>query len=362
MGLYKRENSQFYWMSYRIDGKRVFLSTETKNKKMAEKIYAKKMTEIIEGKWSLPTELKRTIGEMIARYEIECMPMKKHPARDKSILKHFKAFFGEDRLLKDIEHNLGDYEGFRAAKNAMPATISKELGLLKRMFNIAIKKWKWLKENPVSYIEMPVVRNERTRYLSDNEYAELMKAVDDPSSPEWLKPVILMALNTGLRESNLLGLKWSQVNLFSKMVVIDKAEMKNNDALSIPLTQEAMDIFIRRSKVRTDDLVFHDNGKEIYPVKLQRAMREICKKAKIDDFRFHDLRHTFASYLRQQGVDLHFISKLLGHRDSRMTLRYAHLSVEHLRDAISTLDRKKSDGYILVTPTLHNRVAANETY
>lgn len=82
-------------------------------------------------------------------------------------------------------------------------------------------------------------------------------------------------------------------------------------------------------------------GKGIYPVKLQRTFREVCKAAKITDFRFHDLRHTYASYLRQSGVDLHTISVLLSHKDTRMSAIYAHLSVENLRDAVAVLDQKR---------------------
>ena len=89
------------------------------------------------------------------------------------------------------------------------------------------------------------------------------------------------------------------------------------------------------------------NGK-LYPVKVQRAFKKVMEKAKISSFRFHDLRHTFASYLRQRGIDLHTISKLLGHKDIRMSQRYSHLSVETLRGAISVLN-KGDNGYILVT-------------
>lgn len=238
---------------------------------------------------------------------------------------------------------LGDYEFFRKAQNAKPSTITKELGLLRRMFNLAIKKWKWTKENPVSLIELPKVDNARVRYLDSAEYQALFKTLEQNSIPTWLKPIVIIALNTGLRESNLLKLEWSSVNLFSRLIIIEGEQMKNRDSIGLPLTQEAFETFraLQRMKADTADLVFHDNGQEIYPVKLQRAFKRACKIAGIEDFRFHDLRHTFASYLRQRGIDLHTISKLLGHRDIRMTQRYSHLCVDTLRSAISVLDLKE---------------------
>jgi integrase len=350
MGLYKRNNSKFWWMKYTLNGKRISESTKTSNRKLAEKIYAKRQVECVEGMWFDTGTKRRTFKEMITKYETEYLCRKKYPARDKSILKNLENYFGGRTALRGIDNLIGGYESHRSP-DAMPATVSKELALLRRMFNLAIK-WRWVSENPVDLIEMPHVKNERIRFLSEDEYKRLFEALDNPEMPVWLKPIIITALNAGLREGNILRLRWSQVNLFSRLISIKGAEMKNRENLGLPLTQEAFQTFMRLHKVRRigTDLVFHDEGKEIYPVKLQRAMRKVCKLAEIEDFRFHDLRHTFASYLRQKGVDLHTISKLLGHKDIRMTQRYSHLSVENLREAVSVLDRQdKAEGYIPVT-------------
>ncbi len=360
MGLYKRCGSKFYWMFFTVNGERIYESTTTANKKLAEKIHAKRITEIVEGKWFDPHTKKRTFKEMIQKYESEYLCKKKYRARDKSILKHLGKYFGENTPLHRIETLIGGYEKHRAAK-AMPATIVKELGLLRRMFNLAERKWKWVKDNPVSQVEMPKVNNERIRFLSDDEYKRLFDAVDNQVTPAWLKPMVIVALNTGLREANILGLTWPQVNVFSRLICIDGSQMKNKENLGIPLTQEAFDTFISLQKIRRvdTDLVFHDAGKGIYPVKLQRAIRKVCKVARIENFRFHDFRHTFASYLRQKGIDLHTISKLLGHKDIRMTQRYSHLSVENLRDAISVLN--KTDDPNCYSSVTVNRAIGNET-
>lgn len=342
MGLYKRKGSPFYWMSFKVKRRRVFESTETSNKKKAEEIYAKKLSELLDGKWFPEKAPKKSLKDLIERYSAEYLPKKKDQAREKSIFKQLVRFFGEDILLEELEATLGMYEVKRTKEKRAPATIHKEISLLRRMLNIAMKRWRWIKENPVSFIDLPKVNNSRCRYLSEREYATLFEALD--SAPEaWLKPVIKIALNTGLRQSNIIYMRWSWVNLKDRLIMISGEHMKNNQNLGIPLTQEAYDTLKDLGKVRLTgtDLVFHEEGKTIYPVKLQRAFKVVCTAAKLTDFRFHDLRHTYASYLRQRGVDLHTISVLLSHRDTRMSARYAHLSVESLRDAVAVLDRKR---------------------
>jgi integrase len=348
MGLYKRKGSKFYWMTFTENGRRRFVSTKTTNKRHAEKIYARIVTDANEGKLLPVGSVRRTLKDMIEKYDTEYTSQKKYQSRDRSIFKHLKEFFGEDTLLKDIEMSIIDYEKFRTSSGASPATVVKELGLLRRMFNIAIKRWKWVRDNPVNLIEMPKVKNERVRYLSSDERNRLLNALENEHLPGWLKPIVIIALNTGLRQSNLLNLRWSQVDLFARRIVIEGTEMKNRENIAIPLTKEAVETFSKLQKIKNnEDYVFHDNGRRIYPVKLQRAFRRACMIAEIENFRFHDLRHTFASCLRQGGIDIHTISKLLGHKDIRMTQRYAHLSVENLRDAISVLE--KENGYNSVT-------------
>ncbi|HZV47510.1 MAG TPA: hypothetical protein VFG06_09235 [Thermodesulfovibrionales bacterium] len=225
MGLTKRNDSRFWWMDLRINGKRYKVSTKTANKKLAERIYAKAVTEIEEGRW-FPSEVKRkTLADMINRYDIEYASKKKYAGRDKSIFKHLKAFFGEDVLLETIERTVGRYEDYRTNQGAQPATVLKELGLLRRMFTVSIKKWRWMTDNPVSSIEMPKVKNERVRYLSQDEYALLFSGLYHAAAPQWLKPLVIVALNTGLRESNILNLRWQQVNLFSRLIVVNYREL-----------------------------------------------------------------------------------------------------------------------------------------
>jgi integrase len=339
MGLYRRE--QTWWMSFIVPGRgQVRQSARTENKKLAERIYGKMLIDIAEGRWFENQARTKTLKEMIERYKDEYTAHKTYnsKARDRSIFKQLYAFLGEDTMLHEVETLIGGYEQRRKAKGIKPATIVKELGLLRRVFNIARKQWKWKMQNPISEIEMPKVSNERVRYLSETENASLFEALDKVSE-KWLKPCVTIAIDTGLRLSNICDLQWSEVNLFSRSIIIAADNMKNDEHLGIPLTERSCLAFRELQRVRAiSDHVFHDNGKRIYPMKLQRAFKRALTLARIENFHFHDLRHCYCSYLRQQGVDLHTIASLVGHKDLRMTKRYAHLNVDNLREAVAKLE------------------------
>lgn len=341
MGLYRRPDSDIYWMSFTYNNKIYRKSTGTPDMKLAKKILAKVQTQIVEGKWfDIDHSKQNTLQEMTERYEKEYMVHRKYYClkREKSIVKHLYAYFGKTCTLEEIEHTIGGYEQFRKTKGISPATIVKELGLLRIMFNIARKQWRWKVTNPVSDIKLPKVRNERVRYLSEKEHLDLFDALET-SEDKWLQSFITIASETGLRLSNLCDLKWSEVNLFSRMIIINAEAMKNDDYLGVPLTDTAFRILKELQKTPClSGYVFHDNRAKLYDRKVQRSFKNALAKASIKNFHFHDLRHTFASHLRQNGVDLHTISKLLGHKDLRMTKRYAHLNVDSLRSAISKIN------------------------
>ena len=132
-------------------------------------------------------------------------------------------------------------------KGVRPATILKELGMLRRMFNVARKQWKWKIPNPVSEIELPKVSNSRVRYLDHDEQERLFKALDEIEE-KWLKPFVTLAIETGLRLSNLCNLLWSEVNIFTKLITITAEKMKNRDNLGIPLTDVAYNTSERASE------------------------------------------------------------------------------------------------------------------
>ena len=161
----------------------------------------------------------------------------------------------------------------------------------------------------------------------------------------------MTARHTGMRKENILSLKWTQVDLFRRVITLESTKM-NDERLSVPINDTLMEVFKRLAKVRhikSDYVFFHPNakkkdskgtfsGRRYYEIKT--SFKRALERAGIKDFRFHDLRHCFASDLVQRGVDLYVVQALLGHKSERMTKRYAHLAPENLRDAVLKLDEK----------------------
>jgi integrase len=160
--------------------------------------------------------------------------------------------------------------------------------LLLSQLNLALKEWGWCKENPFCKVKMERENNARNRWLTGEEEEKLLKV-----SPQWLKEIILFALNTGMREREILNLGWKSVDLLRKVVLV--LQEKTNEQKTIPLITKVVELLKAKNKVRYlgQDFVFSSkNGTKILGSNLVRAFRVALKKAGIGDFRFHDLRHT----------------------------------------------------------------------
>jgi integrase len=326
-------------MSFAYQGKQIRRSTETPDRRLAEAILAKMRVKIIEGRYfDLLEERERTFSEMMDRYMKE-RAVKKVPTsidRDHGCLNHLLSHFGETTLAEVTPKMIAAYKVKRHEAKAAPATINKELALIKTAFNVAIREWEWCRDNPVRRVSMEKVNNARVRYLTDDEFGKVLQCC-----PEWLKPMVQTARYTGMRRENVCKLRWDQVDLFRKIIILEKT--KNGDRLGIPLCERLVDLFKSLAKVRhiRSGYVFtRPDGLPLFGWTVSMAFGRACRKAEILDFHFHDLRHTFASTLVQKGVDLYRVQRLLGHRDGRMTQRYAHLAPENLREAIHVLDQE----------------------
>ncbi len=333
-----------WWTSITYKGKRIRKSLETADKKLAQVIEAKIKTEIVEGKYfDKPTGDNKTLNDMMERFMKEHAPkVSINTQKSYSVsLKHLSSFFGNSRLTSITPKMIYEYKVLRKNEGTKAASLNRELAMLSKAFNLGVKEWEWIKENPVSKVPREKENNERDRWLSEDEEKRLLG-----NSPHWLRDIIVFALHTGLRQDELLSLQWSRVDLFRKIILIQ--ESKNGKPRTIPLNQIALNILLEKAKVRNlkSDLVFHSGlMTKINCQNLIRAFKIALEKTGIQDFHFHDLRHTFATRLAQRGVDLYKISKLLGHYDISMTQRYAHHCPESLRDGIQVLEA----GHNLVT-------------
>ena len=336
MGLFKR--GQTWWIRFTYKGRQVRKSTETDDKKLAERIYHKILGEIAEGRWfkRLPGE-EKTFREMIDKYLYEHVPKLRAERSCRGYIKNLKAFF-DDYILTEITPKvIAEYKNKRRNDGVGPASINRELATMKKAFNLALKEWEWIRENPVLRVSMEKEPPGRVRYLSDEAFERLYNAC-----PIWLQPIVLAARHTGMRKENILSLKWEQIDLTRRIILLEKT--KNNERLVIPLNNTLLELFRRLSKVRhiRSSYVFcKPDGKRYVEVKT--SFKKALNKAGITNFRFHDLRHCFASALVQRGADLYEVQRLLGHKSHAMTQRYAHLAPENLRKAVLRLDEKESE-------------------
>src|SRR3989304_4814935 len=301
MGLYKR--GQVWWRQLTYKGRVVRRSTETGDKRLAEKIHAKVMTEMTEGKWfDKPVGAEKTVRELLEKYMSEHSArnkaLKSH-IRDRSLGAHLNRSFG-DIVLTDLSPRLiSEYKVRRRDEGAAPNTVNNELRLLSHAFNLAMKEWEWVDLNPVSKVSKEKVNNQIERWLTYEEEEKLLAA-----SPHWLQEIIIFAVNTGLRQGEILDLAWDRVDLFRRTVTI--LEQKNKGKDTLPLNNKAMDVLKARARVRhikSNYVFYNGNGNRIEARNFLRAFYSATEKAKLEALRFHDLRHTFATRLVQAGVE-----------------------------------------------------------
>ncbi len=268
------------------------------------------------------------------RYMAEEAPLNAKTTYERAIqaAKKFLPVMGELALSEITPSVLSRYKVKRMADGVHLATVAKEFRFIQRVFSLCKGEWELINQSPFDRFKIPTGSKERVSYLQPGQLEKLLKA-----SPEWLRPIILLAKNTGIRRGNLADLEWEQVDLEQKTVIL--YETKNGDPVTIPLGDAACNILedLRRSK-NGGKYVFPHSTKQEMPKLITRAFTRARNKAGVKGFRFHDLRHDFATRLVKSGVDLYRVGKLLAHKSVTMTKRYAHLDVEDLRSAVGVLD------------------------
>ncbi len=336
--MFKR--SGVWWTCIRHEGRKIQKSLETSDRKLAQAIEAKIRTEIVGGKYyERLIGQKKTFKDMMERFMKDHAPTVSENTRKAYTyyLKNLSNFFGNPVITSITPELITGYKVQRRNEGASSSTINRELYTLSKAFNLAVEVWKWLKDNPVTKVEKEKEDNEVDRWLTEDEEKRLID-----SAPFWLKEIIVFALNTGLRQDELLSLEWFRVDLFRKTILIKKT--KNGKPKTLPLNSVALGVLQKKSgeKVRSikNDLVFPSNaGTKILKRNLIRAFAYALERAGIRDFTFHCLRHTFATRLAQNSVDLYSISKLLGHKDLKITQRYAHHCPDSLRGCVKVLEK-----------------------
>jgi integrase len=333
MGLYKR--GKVWWISFLCKGKHYRKSTETEDRKLAQRIHDKVKGEIAEAKWfeKLPGEDK-TFKEMMEKYLDEYASKRVSEKSFRGYAKKPISYLGDYTLSEVTPKTINEYKVKRRNDGVGPASINRELATMKKAFNLAIKEWEWIEKNPVARISMEEENNKRDRWLTIEEEEKLLKVC-----PSWLRELVIIALNTGMRLGEIISLEWKGVDLFRKTVTVLKS--KNKEPRTIPINETVFEMLKGKAKVKSiSGLAFHSpTHTKLHITSVDHAFKKAVKRTQIEDFRFHDLRHTFATRLIQAGKDLYKVQRLLGHKSPFMTQRYAHHYPESLRDAVEVLDK-----------------------
>ena len=302
------------------------------SKVLAETVLMKRKVEIAEGKFlDKKKEGKIKFEDMAEMYlNLHAKPNKKSWHSDVDHIKVLKKFFSGKRLSTITTMDIEKFK-IERSKNVSPASVNRALACLKCMFNKTIG-WGKTDENPASKVKLFKENNKRIRYLEQEEMIKLLANCKGN-----LKTLVILALNTGMRKGEMLGLKWNDIDF--KHNIIFLLNTKNNEKREIPMNEHTRNALIGVRKHPKSQFIFYNrNGNPLGDIK--KSFFTACKKSDILNFRFHDLRHTFASHLVMNGVDLNTVRELLGHKSLQMTLRYSHLSQNHKKKAVDLLGSK----------------------
>ncbi len=287
---------------------------------------------------------KHTMDEAIDRYFKEVLAHRDNPVNQITYLNWWKQAIGGYSLADVtapliVEHRatlLGSTNKY--GREVGKATVNRYVQALGHVFTIARKEWGWVSESPVLNISKFKEPRGRVRFLSDEERTSLLAACKESDNPHLYKAVVL-ALSTGARKMEVMGLKWQDVDFERGVIVLH--ETKNGERRVIPLQGFALDLMKGHAKVRNlhCDYVFPSRIK-CQPIDIRKGWENALKKAGIEDFRFHDLRHSAASYLAMNGASLAEIAEVLGHKTLQMVKRYAHLSEAHTSSVVASMNER----------------------
>ena len=313
------------------------MNTMVNDRRVAEDIFSAFKVEQAKARWLgiPPSDGDHTLQELIEEYLTKITPRKSSDSqrRDHGMLSKFSRQWGTLRLDEVTAKAIEDYMTKRLEAVSF-ATVSKELGLLKAVFHCA-RRWGWMSHNPFKDILLNQEGNERSRWLLDEEEAQLVA-----SSPPWLADFIMVGLDTGLRRANLVRLRRTWVHHAGTALIIPRGQTKTKKGpIVVPLTKRAATIIQHHLTQSTKDEVFlTQNGRPFHPDQVSAALRRVTRAIRLHHVTLHTLRHTFISRLVQAGRPLPEVAALAGHRDIRMTMRYAHLDPKHLEAGIHSLE------------------------
>lgn len=331
-GVYTRADRDGFWITWTdAQGRRRYRKTDAQNITQAKQFRSAETLRVEQAKalgFNPPGEESfEEVAKRFLQYQKARITPKAYD-REKGIVENHLIPAFPVKVASIRRQEVQRYVTQRSGK-VSPYSIQKELNILKHLLRLCVE-WEIIPINPAQGVKSPRVPAGRIRYLQPKELRVLLEAC-----PEWLRHFAMLAVCTGMRRGEVLGLRWLDVDLVHARIMLPQT--KNGEGRIVYLNQLAQDVL--RSLAGTKqpkplDKLFPDTS----PEKASVAFKRACDSVGISDFRFHDLRHTAASWLRMSGADIHTVAQLLGHKDLRMAARYQHLSPAFLADAVGKLD------------------------
>lgn len=317
--------------------------TETFSRKTDAKRWAQQTEAAIrEGRHFKSVESKRhTLAEVIDRYLRDVAPRMKTANMREAHLQWWKAELG-DRVLADVtpalivemRDNLLRGKTRRGIRSA--STVNRYLAALSHVFTVAVREWQWTEDNPFRKMSTLKEPSGRVRFLDDDERARLL--IECKAHSTELYTIVVVALSTGARRGEVLGLRWKDVDFARRTLVLH--DTKNGERRALPLQGRAYTLVQDMSKVRRidTDLLFPGTRDPHKPLAVGNIFNAAVVRAGIENFHFHDLRHSAASYLAMNGATIPEIAGVLGHKTLQMVKRYAHLSDLHTARVVERMN------------------------
>ena len=335
---YLRKRGKTWYFEFMYKGRRYYEKIGNVSKTVAKEIANEIRSRIIKGEY-IPTKIQNITFQNIAQQYIEWY-MSKSNARNRTKAEHKRQvqrlveYFGRYKLQDITYHVIESYKSKRLSDGVSHRTVNYELTILKSIFNRA-KDRGFINDIP-NIEKFPNADKEIVRYLSREEAERLISAC-----PEWFKPIVIFALNTGLRAGEIFSLRWEHVDLDNKVLYVEARNTKTKKVYKIPMNDtvyKLLKTLILNKKEH--GFVFTNRFGKPYKYEdstYRKTFKRACEKAGIKNFRFHDLRHTFASWVAMKSKDLYALEKLLSHSSPEVTKRYAHLTDDYLRQVINSI-------------------------
>ena len=334
--LFRRNKSKIWHVRYQRHGTRVQRSSRTTDKGKARDFLA----GLLANDGNQPSaELRKTaFSALCDAYEEQHLPLLKAGTQlnYRGHIKVLRTHFGAQPIGEIRQVDIGDLVARLRRSGLKSGTVRRYLTTLSSLFAFAVRAG-WVDQSKLPHLEkrsLPESRP-RVRFLSAEEYRRLF----DAAAPH-LQPILKIAVTTGMRHDEILGLKWTEVDLDRKEVLLENT--KNDRPRVVPLPEDAVAVLVATQEAAMGPYVFTNPATGTRYIDVWQSFQSACRRAAIVNFRFHDLRHTFATWAVQSGMDLYRLSRILGHSSVAMTTRYAHLATEQLHEAVQSMAKSMS--------------------